>query len=165
MLAIAAAARWRAGDSFTRVAREIVTISLYPLAAILLFLVNSKLSIGFWFVSGGFYVPDSRLQGQVAAVTRAVWWGTWQLGSFTLVATGAIAAVALVAIAVRDRARTSIVVPLALVAVSALPWYAYFEGHPFRIRYMVPLVAAAIAAASASEWGCCPAGSRASSPD
>ena len=146
VLAIAAAARWRAGDSLTRVAREIVTISLYPLAAILLFLVNSKLSIGFWFVSGGFYVPDSRLQGQTAAVTRAVWWGTWQLGSFTLVVAGAVAAVALVAFAVRDRARASIVVPLALVAVSALPWYAYFEGHPFRIRYMVPLVAAAIAA-------------------
>jgi hypothetical protein len=37
-------------------------------------------------------------------------------------------------------------VPLALMAVAVLPWYAYFEGHPFRIRYMVPLVAAAIAA-------------------
>ena len=24
-----------------------------------------------------------------------------------------------------------------------MPWYAFFEGHPFRVRYMVPLVAGA----------------------
>jgi hypothetical protein len=35
---------------------------------------------------------------------------------------------------------------LALAAVGSLPWYAFYEGHPFRIRYMVPLVAAAIVA-------------------
>ena len=60
----------------------------------------------------------------------------------------------LVAVALRDRRRAALVVPLALFAVAALPWYAFFEGHPFRIRYMVPLVAAAIAAL-ASAWGCC----------
>jgi hypothetical protein len=34
---------------------------------------------------------------------------------------------------------------LALAGAAALPWYAYVQGHPFRIRYDVPLVAACAA--------------------
>ncbi len=147
VLAIAPSARWRSGEPLKTVARDAAIIALYPLVAILLFLVNSKLSIGQWFVTGGFYVPDPRLQGEVFTVTRAVWWGVWQLGSLTLVAAGPAAAIVLATVALRDRRRSALVVPLALFAVAALPWYAYFEGHPFRIRYMVPLVAAAAAAA------------------
>ena len=39
----------------------------------------------------------------------------------------------------------SMVLVLAPVGAAALPWYAYFEGHPFRIRYGVPLVVACAA--------------------
>jgi hypothetical protein len=38
---------------------------------------------------------------------------------------------------------------LALAASAALPWSAYMNGHPLRIRYDVPLVAAAAAIAGA----------------
>src|SRR5690349_19671065 len=38
---------------------------------------------------------------------------------------------------------------LALAACAALPWAAYIKGHPLRIRYDVPLVAAAAAIAGA----------------
>jgi hypothetical protein len=31
---------------------------------------------------------------------------------------------------------------LALAAAAALPWYAYYQGHPLRVRYAVPLLAA-----------------------
>jgi hypothetical protein len=34
------------------------------------------------------------------------------------------------------------ILPLALVATAAIPWAAFVKGHPFRIRYMVPLIAA-----------------------
>jgi hypothetical protein len=34
---------------------------------------------------------------------------------------------------------------LALAGAAALPWYAYLQGHPFRIRYDAPLVAACAA--------------------
>jgi len=58
----------------------------------------------------------------------------------------AYASAALVAFSfVRSRDRASMVLVLALVAAGVLPWYAYFEGHPFRIRYSVPLVAACAA--------------------
>ena len=30
--------------------------------------------------------------------------------------------------------------PLALLASAALPFYAFVSGHPFRIRYEVPLI-------------------------
>ncbi len=145
-LAIAALARWRAGEPVRAVASGVVRIALYPITAVVLFLLNSKLSTDQWFVTGGFYVPDPRLQGRGVAVTSAVWWGAWQLGSFALAVVAVVAALALAVVAFRNRRRASIAVPLSLLAVAALPWYAYFEGHPFRIRYMVPLVAAAIAA-------------------
>ena len=32
-------------------------------------------------------------------------------------------------------------VPLALLAAGALPLYAFYSGHPFRVRYMIPIVA------------------------
>jgi hypothetical protein len=39
----------------------------------------------------------------------------------------------------------SLILALALIACAALPLYAYVKGHPLRIRYDVPLVAAAAA--------------------
>ena len=44
--------------------------------------------------------------------------------------------------------------PLALAAAAALPWVAFLEGHPFRIRYMVPLLAAQAigVGAAAGRW-------------
>ena len=43
------------------------------------------------------------------------------------------------------RAETSALVTLSLTAFMALPWYAFFDGHPFRMRYlMAPAVAVAV---------------------
>jgi hypothetical protein len=44
------------------------------------------------------------------------------------------------ALARRDAA--SVLIPVALLTAAALPLYAFYEGHPFRVRYMVPVVAA-----------------------
>jgi hypothetical protein len=147
VLTIAPLARWRAGEPVRAVLRDALMIAAYPATAAALFVVNSKLSIGKWFVTGGFYVPDPALQHHILVVSGAVGWGTRQLGSFVLLAAAVTAAAAIVALVWRDRRRASLVVPLALGAVAALPWYAFFQGHPFRIRYMVPAVAASIAAA------------------
>jgi hypothetical protein len=53
-----------------------------------------------------------------------------------------LAAATTIARAFGARSAAPTLVPLALFAAAALPIYAFFEGHPFRIRYMVPLVAA-----------------------
>ena len=42
----------------------------------------------------------------------------------------------------RSRTHASLVLVLSLLAAAALPLYAYAQGHPFRIRYSVPLVVA-----------------------
>jgi hypothetical protein len=39
------------------------------------------------------------------------------------------------------RGRTSALIVLSLVTMAAVPWAAFYRGHPFRIRYMVPLMA------------------------
>jgi hypothetical protein len=140
---LAAFARWRQGTPPDVILRRAGRLAMYPACAVLAFLINSKLSTGVWFVTGGFYVPDPRIQGKVLQVTAAVGWGVQQLGSSTLAYTAAIALAFVVWRGVRDRQHATLLVPLALGAVAALPWYAFFEGHPFRVRYMVPLVAAA----------------------
>ena len=40
--------------------------------------------------------------------------------------------------------------PLALLAAAALPFYAFVSGHPFRIRYEVPLILGCAACIGAS---------------
>jgi hypothetical protein len=56
-------------------------------------------------------------------------------------------------IAVRNRRRTGLLAPLALFAAGALPAYAFFDGHPFRIRYMTPLVPALAVCAGLGRFG------------
>jgi hypothetical protein len=51
------------------------------------------------------------------------------------------AAVALAVGAIRGTRSASLLVPLSLFAGAALPYYAFYEGHPFRVRYMIPTVA------------------------
>jgi len=50
-----------------------------------------------------------------------------------------VALAVIVGLASRARARAFAV--LALLGMAAIPWTAFLRGHPFRIRYMVPLMA------------------------
>jgi hypothetical protein len=159
-LALTVLARWARGVPLGAVLRDAAGLGAYTVIAVLLFLVNSRLSIGAWFVTGGFYVPDPALQGHPVAVTGVILWGAAMLGSHALlVAAGVGSVVMLLAATGRLGARggngtgsrswqPSLLIPFALTAVAALPWYAFIQGHPFRIRYMVALVVAAIALAS-----------------
>jgi hypothetical protein len=80
--------------------------------------------------------------------------GLYQLSGTALVWSGYAGAVLTAAAFVRPavkagprhlpplRSQQSLVIVLALAASAAVPWYAYLQGHPFRIRYDVPLIAA-----------------------
>jgi hypothetical protein len=137
------AARWRDGHGIRRGLRDAMVLASVPLLSLLWFLVHSKVTVGAWFVSGGFYVPDPTYQHNAVSVTGAVWWGLRLLGSETLARASAIALVALLAWWWRRRLPASAILAIAWLGVAALPWYAFFQGHPFRIRYMVPLVVGA----------------------
>jgi hypothetical protein len=130
-------------------------IALLPLAAVAGFLVLSRATVGEWFVTGGFYVPDNPAHGRPLVAAGQVAWGLLRLTGPVTLAAGAAGAVALIAAAVRRRPSGSGAVALALAACAALPWYAFVSGHPFRIRYMVVLVTV-VAACAGSLVGLAP---------
>ena len=68
VLALSAWVWWRLGVPLRRLAPVYARLALYPAAAVAGFLLLSRLTVGEWFVSGGFFVPDPTLQGQPMAV-------------------------------------------------------------------------------------------------
>jgi hypothetical protein len=141
-LALAAWARWRGGEPMRPAVRATLQVAAYPAAAIAAFTIFSRIVVGEWFVSGGFFVPENKAQGDVAEVVREIAWGLRALSGAALFAIAAAGAALAAIVAASRKARSSLVLPLALAATAALPGAAFYDGHPFRIRYMVPLVAA-----------------------
>jgi hypothetical protein len=134
LVALTALALWRQG------ARRALALVPYLLGAIVAFLLLSKGSTGVWFVSSGFFEPDPSLLHQIGPVVMGIWQGTHDLGGPVLLWAGLLGlAAGGVALA---RGHVARAVPIALLAAAALPLYAFFQGHPFRIRYMVPIVVA-----------------------
>jgi hypothetical protein len=141
-LTLAVWARWRNGEPPPASIRATLQVAAWPAAAIAAFTVFSRIVVGQWFVSGGFFVPENKAQGDVATVVREIAWGLRELSGATLIGVAAIGAALAAIVALLRRTRSSLMVPLALAATAALPAAAFYDGHPFRIRYMVPLVAA-----------------------
>lgn len=143
--------------------RAVRGLALWPIWALAAFLVNSKVTVGAFFVSGGFYVAENPALGRPWIAWTQVWDGLVRLAGPAVPWLALVSAVGIVAAFLglrgRDRPRseaarlsegrsrqaTSLIVVLALAASAALPLYAYYQGHPERIRYAVPLVAAAAA--------------------
>jgi hypothetical protein len=112
---------------------------LFPLVAIALFLALSRASTGTWLQTSGFFVPENPSHHHLLVALEEVWDATRDLAGRWLLAAGV--AGALVA-CIRARASPRALLPIALVAAGALPFFAFYQGHPHRVRYMVPLVAA-----------------------
>jgi hypothetical protein len=124
-------------------------LALYPAWAVAAFLVNSKVTVGAWFIDSGFFVPENPALGHPWVAWQQIWDGLQSLTGSPLPWIALIAAAWLVWHALRSKNAAPLLVVLALGACAILPWGAYFKGHPFRIRYDVPLVAAAAAFAGA----------------
>jgi hypothetical protein len=134
---------WRVGDAV----RAVRGLALWPLWAIAAFLVNSKVTVGAWFVSSGFFVAENPALGRPWLAWSQIWKGLGELTGTAIPWIACAALAVVIATFAASRARAGAVVVLALAASAALPWYAYYKGHPIRIRYDVPLVAAAAAIA------------------
>jgi hypothetical protein len=133
---LAGIVRLRRGERVGAVATATLRLALWPAIAVLLFLADSRVTVGSWFVSNGFFVPDPTYQGLVARSALAVWWGTHRLSGYVIEVV-ALAAAAFVLLRGRE-----LLVAISLFATAVLPFSAFVAGHPFRIRYMIPLVAA-----------------------
>jgi hypothetical protein len=156
--------------------RAVRGLALWPLWAIAAFIVNSKVTIGTWFIPSGFYVAENPAQGHPWLAWTQVWDGLVLLSGPVLPWIAVASAISiLIAFVFPPKVlppkvlppeggsyespkeesgsfatagvsrRALVILPLALVACAAVPLYAYFKGHPVRIRYDVPLVAAAAA--------------------
>jgi hypothetical protein len=135
-------ALWRRGAPLRVVVPRVLRLAAWPGVAVILFLINSRITVGAWFVSGGFYVPDPTYQGRLGRTLVGIWWGTHQLSGYVIEIAALAATVALVMRALVRRQEAAWLLPVALLAAAALPLYAFFEGHPYRIRYMIPVVGA-----------------------
>jgi hypothetical protein len=121
--------------------RRAWNLGVWPAAAVAIFLVNSRITVGSWFVSSGFYVPDPTYEGLVGKSLISVWWGTHQMSGYVVEIVALVTAALFIVRALWRARDAALLVPVALFATAALPFYAFVQGHPFRIRYMVPLVA------------------------
>ena len=141
-LLASAFAWWRRGNALTRVLRVHARLALYPVCAVLGFMAFSRITVGEWFVSSGFFVPDETLRGQPAAVYEKVLEGVQLLGGVWLVRFSRVAVLLVGALALATAGRAPMLIPFALFGAGALPVSAYLAGHPFRMRYEIPLVIA-----------------------
>lgn len=156
-IVLAAWVKWRRGATFAAVASSGIRLARYPAGAIVFFVIMSWITTGEWFVTGGFYVPDPKLQGQPQAVYDAIIEGARTLAGARMILLSKIAVLVLAVFALVRRAplkgvpyNAALVLPIALLASAALPFYAFVSGHPFRIRYEVPLILGAAACIGAA---------------
>jgi hypothetical protein len=170
-IVLAFAVLLRRGSTIGSAARAVRGLALWPLWALAAFLVNSKVSVGAWFISTGFFVAENPAQGHPWLAWTQVWEGLLRLDGPLVPWIAVVSAIAIVVAFVlppnhlrqgyggqeggshemaeekggSHERRVAVILPLALAACAAVPLYAYFKGHPVRIRYDVPLVAAAAA--------------------
>ncbi len=127
--------------AIARVAR----VGIWPLGAFLGFLVLSKATVGAWLVTGGFYVAENPAHGDPLLALTQVGWGLGRIAGWPATWLAGLAALVVLVEGVRSPRRRTWWFALALCGCAALPFYAFISGHPFRIRYMVPLLAATAA--------------------
>ena len=131
---------WRRGVALPQSVRAIVAVATFPMAAIVGFSIFSKVVVGSWFANG-FFVPENPAQGRPLDAVSLIVWGLRELSGNGVLAAAVVGAIVLVGGALFDRRRSACVLPLALLGMAAVPWSAFVDGHPYRIRYMVPLIA------------------------
>jgi hypothetical protein len=141
-LLVAVLALWRRGLPFATAARRVAGLAALPALAGLSFLLMSRLTVGQWLVSDGFYVADNPDTGRPFKTIGSIWWASHHLNGYGVLLCAMAGAAAVLTVGLRSRARASALVVLAMAGAAALPWFAFVSGHPFRFRYMLPLVPA-----------------------
>jgi hypothetical protein len=145
LVALALVALIRRGLPIGTAINATAQLAGYPALAIVAFILHSRFTIGEWLVTDGFFVTDPRTMGNLFGSFLQVSYGIRTLTSDPLVVF-ALAGVGMVLVGgwtSRDRAPQLAL--LALAAFVVLPTYAFYEGHPFRMRYMIaPVVGVAL---------------------
>ncbi len=135
-------ATWRRGAPIDTLLRRGWRLTIWPVLAVAIFVVNSRITVGAWFVSDGFYVLDPSYADRPMRTLVGIWWGTHQLSGYAIETIALAAAVAIAWRAFALKEDSALLITLALFATAVVPIVAFYQGHPYRIRYMIPVVAA-----------------------
>jgi hypothetical protein len=119
----------------------VAAVAVYPAIAVCAFAVFSRVVIGAWFVGQDFFVAENKAIGDPMMAAAEIGWGARMLSGTLLVWIGGAGIVAAVLVGLVSRKRADALAVLSLLGMAAIPWTAFLDGHPFRIRYMVPLMA------------------------
>jgi hypothetical protein len=142
LLALSFLALLREGLPVSDALRRCLRVAMYPAIALVLFSANSRWTTGTWFIPAGFFVPENEALGDASLALEQVRESVYRL-SGTAWVWPAYAGAALIGLSiVRSRRRAPLLLVFALIGAAIVPWYAFYQGHPFRIRYGLPLVAA-----------------------
>jgi hypothetical protein len=131
---------WRQGRSPFEAVRRVASVAVYPALAIIIFVISSRVVTGEWVTISGFFVPENKASGLPLAALEEVGWGTRVLTGPLTMTVASIGLLILLIRAIVDRRSAGSLITLALLAGAALPLVAFFRGHPFRIRYMIPMI-------------------------
>ncbi len=137
LLSLATLALWRRDGSLRTALISVTHLAIYPVLAIVCFFFHSWFTIGEWFVTGGFFVPDNIAHGRAHTALAAVIYGMRILAGTLFLVVALAGVIVLIWRALSPRAQSESLVILALIGFMALPAYAFYQGHPFRMRYMV----------------------------
>ena len=146
LIVLAAVVLLRRGASLRDAFLAGARLAVYPAVAIALFSANSRWTTGTWFVPSDFYVPDNEAAGDPFRALVQVADSALALSGSAWVWPAPAAAALIVFACIRSRPRASLILLLSLAAAAILPAIAYYQGHPVRVRYGLPLVAACAAA-------------------
>jgi hypothetical protein len=145
VLVLSVAALLRRGRAPAAALKATAHLAIYPVLAIVAFFFHSWFTTGAWFVTGGFFVPDNVATGNAWKALATVIYGMRMLIGAPFLLLAFVGVLLVLAHGLSGARQGGALVVLALIALMALPAYAFFNGHPFRMRYMVaPSVGASV---------------------
>ncbi len=121
-----------------------VFLACWPAVAVAGFMGLSYATTGVLLATDGFFTPNNPALGHLGGALRQVASTTERIAGPIVLLAGLVGVGASLARARATRGRSLLI--LSLFASAVLPLVAFYDGHPYRVRYMVPLAAAAAAA-------------------
>jgi hypothetical protein len=141
----AAVALIRLGAPPGYVVRRVAMLAVMPVLAVGSFMLLSHATVWAWLVTGGFYEVDASTYHLMAAALSEVGDGVRLLNGRAMSGLALVGFGLLLFASAKMRTRSALVVVAALAACLVLPTYAFWNGHPVRLRYMVPMTMAVAA--------------------
>ncbi len=118
-----------------------IRLAAWPALAAAAFLLFGRVTLGRFLADADFFTADNPAAHQPVAVLLQIFRGYVDIAGWPVLLLTVAGAVALAVSTWRTRCGRALL-PFALFAAIALPFTAFLDGHPYRVRYMVALVAA-----------------------